>query len=101
LGRYCSLNDSSYLLTGGNHHREYVSTCGFKWLLGVGESEPSTNKGAIVIGNDVWSEFASIIMGGVTIGDGGYRCGRGGRHSGRAAVRHRGGCARSHYCVRT
>jgi acetyltransferase-like isoleucine patch superfamily enzyme len=70
VGRYCSLNDASYLLTGGNHHPEFVSTCHFYWTMGVGEPESGASNGPISIGNDVWTGFDSIIQSGVTIGDG-------------------------------
>jgi hypothetical protein len=70
VGKYCSLNDASYLLPGGNHHPEFVSTCHFYWTMGVGEPEVGTNNGPIVIGNDVWSGFGSLVLSGVTVGDG-------------------------------
>jgi acetyltransferase-like isoleucine patch superfamily enzyme len=70
VGRYCSLNDASYLLTGGNHHPEFVSTCHFYWTTGFGEPESGASSGPILIGNDVWTGFDSIILSGVTIGDG-------------------------------
>ncbi len=70
IGRYCSLNDASYLVTGGNHHREYVSTCLFYWTMGAGPKTYSDSNGPIVIGNDVWSGFGSMVMSGVRVGDG-------------------------------
>jgi acetyltransferase-like isoleucine patch superfamily enzyme len=69
VGRYCSLNDASYLMTGGNHHPEYVSTSLLHWAVGAGP-QVADSKGPITIGNDVWSGFASIVMAGVTVGDG-------------------------------
>jgi len=68
VGRYSSLNESSYLLLGGDHHSEYVSTCTFYPLLGP--ERHADTKGPIVIGNDVWSGFGSIVFSGVTVGDG-------------------------------
>jgi chloramphenicol O-acetyltransferase type B len=70
VGRYCSLNDGSYLLTGGNHHGEYVSTCLFYWATGAGPPESADSNGPIAIGNDVWSGFGSVVFSGVTVGDG-------------------------------
>jgi acetyltransferase-like isoleucine patch superfamily enzyme len=70
VGRYCSLNDSSHLLTGGDHHSEYVSTCLFHFAMGAGPEKFADSKGPIVIGNDVWSGFGSLVLPGVTVGDG-------------------------------
>lgn len=70
VGRYCSLNESSYLLLGGDHHSEHVSTCQFFPLIGAGPETYSDSKGPIVIGNDVWSGFGSVVFPGVTVGDG-------------------------------
>jgi virginiamycin A acetyltransferase len=70
VGRYCSLNDASFLLTGGNHHLEFVSTCHFYWTMGIGHPETGITNGPIVIGNDVWSGFGSLVQSGVTVGDG-------------------------------
>jgi acetyltransferase-like isoleucine patch superfamily enzyme len=70
IGRYCSLNDASYLVTGGNHHREHVSTCLFYFTMGAGPETYSDSNGPIVIGNDVWSGFGSMVMSGVRVGDG-------------------------------
>jgi acetyltransferase-like isoleucine patch superfamily enzyme len=70
VGRYCSLNDSSHLLTGGDHHAEYVSTCLFYFAMDAGPEKFADSKGPIVIGNDVWSGFGSLVLPGVTVGDG-------------------------------
>jgi virginiamycin A acetyltransferase len=71
VGRYCSLNDASYLLTGGDHHSEYVSTCLFSFTMDDGGPEKySDSNGPIVIGNDVWTGFGSVVYPGVTVGDG-------------------------------
>jgi virginiamycin A acetyltransferase len=70
VGRFCSLNDASYLLTGGDHHTEYVSTCLFYFAMGAGPKRFADSKGPIVIGNDVWSGFGSVVLPGVTVGDG-------------------------------
>jgi hypothetical protein len=64
------LNDASYLLTGGDHHSEYVSTCLFYFAMGAGPKKFADSKGPIVIGNDVWSGFGSLVLPGVTVGDG-------------------------------
>ena len=70
VGRYCSLNSASYLLTGGNHRPDYVSSFDFHYLLGVGEEDYNLSKGPIRVGNDVWSGFGSIVLSGVNVGDG-------------------------------
>jgi virginiamycin A acetyltransferase len=70
VGRYCSLNSTSYLLTGGNHHPEYVSTALFHWTMGAGQPVFAGDNGPIHLGNDVWTGFNSVVMSGVTVGDG-------------------------------
>jgi acetyltransferase-like isoleucine patch superfamily enzyme len=70
VGRYCSLNDMSYVVTGGDHHHEHVSTCLFHFTMGAGPEVYSGDRGPIRIGNDVWTGFGSVIMSGVTVGDG-------------------------------
>ncbi len=70
MGRYCSLTPTTHLLTGGNHHPEFVSTCNFLLQLGTGYKDIGANKGPIVIGNDVWSGFNTTVMSGVSVGNG-------------------------------
>lgn len=70
VGRYCSLNDGSYLFPGGNHNTDCVSTYGFNWTLLPGAEKGPLSNGPIRIGNDVWSGFGSIVLSGVTVGDG-------------------------------
>jgi acetyltransferase-like isoleucine patch superfamily enzyme len=70
VGRYCSLNDGSYLVTGGNHRHGDISTFGFNWSLLPGDPDGPITNGPIVIGNDVWSGYGSMVMSGVTVGDG-------------------------------
>lgn len=69
IGRYCSLNDESYLMPHGNHHLEFVTTYRFDQIMGV-EPKLTGRDGPITIGNDVWTGFGSIILSGVTVGDG-------------------------------
>jgi acetyltransferase-like isoleucine patch superfamily enzyme len=71
IGRYCSLHRQTTLLTGGNHHPEYASMFHFYANLRIGDGpEPGVSNGPIVIGNDVWSGYDSLILSGVTVGDG-------------------------------
>lgn len=61
IGQDVMLNQD-VMLTGGNHNIQLVSTSMDK--LGEGK------QGAISIGNDVWIGARSIVLTGVTIGDG-------------------------------
>lgn len=76
IGKYCSIAPEVTIFLGGNHRTDWVSTypfnsiptndfSKFKHLKG----HPST-KGDVKIGNDVWIGHKSIILSGITIGDG-------------------------------
>jgi acetyltransferase-like isoleucine patch superfamily enzyme len=74
IGSYCSIADNVEIFLGGNHRIDWVSTYPFPifrawpeaWRI---EGHPGT-KGDIKIGNDVWLGSGSVILSGVTIGDG-------------------------------
>lgn len=71
VGNYCSLN-GSYLL-GGKHAVDAVTTYPHRinWkMAGAGEDGFPTPTGDTIVGSDVWSCQDSLIMSGVTIGDG-------------------------------
>lgn len=72
IGSYVSIAKNVTFILGGNH-----STTGFmtypvmaKLQLDAGDSRDSYSKGCIVIDNDVWLGFGSIILSGVKIGRG-------------------------------
>lgn len=62
LGRYCFLAGRCYLVAGGNHSFEDVTTP----IM----FQPSFSKGGIRIGEDVWLAAGAILLDGVTIGSG-------------------------------
>lgn len=77
IGKYCSIAcNSKFMFTSGNHTKNSLATYTFpvffdEWNLDVKDiAKAWDNKGDIVIGNDVWIGFDSVIMQGVTIGDG-------------------------------
>lgn len=68
IGSYCSIADKVTFFLGGEHNYKYFSTYPFKKkFLNIGESE---TKGDIVIKDDVWIGYGSIILSGITIGQG-------------------------------
>lgn len=77
IGKFCSIAcGTKFLFTSGNHAMQSLSTYPFplffeEWGLDRARVTDSwDNKGDIIIGNDVWLGFESVIMQGVTIGDG-------------------------------
>ncbi|MFA7074977.1 MAG: CatB-related O-acetyltransferase, partial [Endomicrobiaceae bacterium] len=65
-----------FMFTSGNHAMKSLSTYAFpiffnEWDLDLKDiTKAWDNKGDIVIGNDVWIGYESVIMQGVHIGDG-------------------------------
>lgn len=77
IGKYCSIACGvKFMFTSGNHALRSLSTYPFEiffneWDLPVSKiTQAWDNKGDIVIGNDVWLGYESVIMQGVHIGDG-------------------------------
>lgn len=77
IGKFCSIAcGAKFMFTSGNHAMKPLSTYPFplffeEWdLPRKNIANAWDNKGDIVIGNDVWIGFESVIMQGVTIGDG-------------------------------
>ena len=76
IGRFCALATGiKFIMNGANHQILGFSTYPF-YIFGNGWEKvtPRNNdlpfKGDTVVGNDVWIGYKSIIMPGVTIGDG-------------------------------
>ncbi|MEM8486789.1 MAG: Vat family streptogramin A O-acetyltransferase [Bacteroidota bacterium] len=76
IGKFCALaRGVKFIMNGANHKMDGFSTYPF-YIFGEGwekaTPEPGTlpNKGNTVIGNDVWIGYDTLIMPGVTIGDG-------------------------------
>jgi acetyltransferase-like isoleucine patch superfamily enzyme len=70
IGAFCSIAKEVVFLCNHDHDIEVVSTFPFNVFWKCGKDVHPTGKGAIVIGNDVWIGYRSIILSGVTIGDG-------------------------------
>jgi acetyltransferase-like isoleucine patch superfamily enzyme len=73
IGNYCSIADGVQVLTGGNHHPEWLSTFPFRIIFDLPgkyvDGQPYT-KGDVVIGSDVWIGQNALILSGVSIGHG-------------------------------
>lgn len=77
IGKFCSIAcGAKFLFTSANHTQISLSTYPFpiffeEWGLDIQNITSAwDNKGDIVIGNDVWIGYETVIMSGVTIGDG-------------------------------
>ncbi len=76
IGKFCSIaTGAKFIFNGANHTLKSFSTYPFPIFTDENQYNPEMveawdNKGDIVIGNDVWLGYDSIIMAGVTIGDG-------------------------------
>ena len=77
IGRYCALAEGSVFMMGAANHRlSSVTTYPFnvfggKWRdISTPHIDELPHKGDTVIGNDVWIGHKTVIMPGVTIGDG-------------------------------
>ncbi len=76
IGKFCALaRNLKFIMNGANHQISGFSTYPF-YIFGNGWEKvtPQDNellfKGDTLVGNDVWIGYESIIMPGVTIGDG-------------------------------
>ena len=70
IGHYCSIAEGVLFLTGGNHTMDTLSSYPFNHYYDTGISHIAPSKGAIVVEDDVWIGLNSIILSGVTIGQG-------------------------------
>lgn len=76
IGKFCSIaSDAKFIFNGANHTLNSIASYPFpvladEWNLEAQVTDAWDNKGDIIIGNDVWLGYDSIIMAGVTIGDG-------------------------------
>ena len=75
IGKFCAIaSDVKFIMNGGNHLTKAISTYPFS-IFGHGwehamDGKEHPYKGDTKIGNDVWIGYNSIIMPGITIGDG-------------------------------
>ena len=72
IGDYCSIAASAQIFLGGNHRTDWISTYPFPAFQAEAKhiKKFRVSKGNVVIGNDVWLCNNSIILSGVTIGNG-------------------------------
>lgn len=75
IGKFCSIADKVTFIAGGNHRTNWITTFPFTDLALEWDEvrnihgHPAT-KGDIIIGNDVWIGYSSIILSGTIVGDG-------------------------------
>lgn len=72
VGSFCSISANVTILLGGNHRSDWVTTFPFNAIFEEFkqiEGHPSSN-GNVTIGNDVWIALNTLILSGVSIGDG-------------------------------
>ena len=74
IGKFCSIANDVQIFLGGNHRIDWITTYPFSVLNSWPEAKdikghPCT-KGDVIIGNDVWIGRKTLILSGVTIGDG-------------------------------
>ena len=69
VGSYCSIGSGTKFILGSEHPYNYLSTFPFK-VKCAGYSYEATTKGPIVVKDDVWIGEDSLILSGVTIGQG-------------------------------
>lgn len=77
IGKFCSIaTGAKFIFNGANHTLKSFSTYPFQLFANEKNydcdliTKAWDNKGDIKIGNDVWLGYDTIIMAGVTIGDG-------------------------------
>ena len=73
VGAFCSFADGVQIFLGGEHNINWITTfpfCSFDRVLAAATPGHPKTKGDVIIGNDVWVGAYSIILSGVTIGDG-------------------------------
>ncbi len=74
IGKYCSIADGVEIFLGGNHRTDWISTYPFpvfrEWREARTVTGHPSTKGDVTIGNDVWLGAGSVILSGITIGNG-------------------------------
>lgn len=69
IGNYCSLAPNVSFMLAADHSFSHLSSFPFK-VKYCGEQYEAESKGDIVVKDDVWIGFNSVILSGVTIGQG-------------------------------
>lgn len=72
IGNYTGIHHTVSIFQGGLHHIDWVSMVHTRRVGDHLEMVPGAvfSNGPVTIGSDVWITFESVIMSGVTIGDG-------------------------------
>jgi acetyltransferase-like isoleucine patch superfamily enzyme len=72
IGKFTMFADCVTILVGGEHDLQRPTCYTLKKSFGVPDEGnlDSSSKGPVIIGNDVWVGYGSIILSGVKIGDG-------------------------------
>jgi len=72
VGKFCSFAGEVKILTGHEHRIDWVSTYPFGAAFPNEKNLPfpARTKGNVVIGHDVWIGMETLILSGVTIGNG-------------------------------
>ena len=76
IGKFCSIaREVRFIMNGANHSLNGISTYpfyifGHDWKEHTPPDEQYLSKGDTRIGNDVWIGYRSVILPGITIGDG-------------------------------
>lgn len=68
IGNWCSIAADVVFVLGGEHNYQKFSTYPFNRVL---FKEQTATKGKIIVEDDVWIGYGSVILSGVTIGRGG------------------------------
>lgn len=69
IGNYCSIGGECVFVVSGEHYFDRISTFPFK-VKCLEEPLEGVSKGDIIIKDDVWIGYRSIILSGITIGQG-------------------------------
>jgi acetyltransferase-like isoleucine patch superfamily enzyme len=72
IGAFCSIASGVKIFLGGEHRVDWVTTYPFNalWEQSSHFKGHPKSKGDVIIGNDVWIGFESVILSGIKIGDG-------------------------------
>lgn len=70
IGNYCSIANNVQFFTGGNHYYKNMMTYPFKNRMSKNNIKEAATKGKIILEDDTWIGYGSIILSGVTIGKG-------------------------------
>lgn len=72
IGAFCSIAANVEIFLGGHHHLNWVTTYPLATMLATSDPIPQYgySRGDVLIGNDVWLCSNSIVLSGVSIGNG-------------------------------